>query len=361
MGAEGRHGSCSHRRLSFQQLVEDADVDFKLSKEVKDVPCYIIMPFHRWKSRWDLSIMGLVLLSSFLIPFDIAYRDLLDGDCGAGGTCYLSTTCTFGFFFDFVDLLLTFLFVLDLVFSGFVSYQDENNQWQVTAHETIRYYVRTWLIVDMFAVIPFDLMVEGFCSEDSSLGALGMFKAMRLLRLGKLLKTKQTLVTSTRAVGANGPGSWAAHPDPNATIWRHPPQRASHTTPILPHPIPYSPRPPRPLPSATPTTPTTPTTSTTLATPATPAATRHAHHAHHAHHARYTRHARHARHTRHAILRLVTVGSLSVYPHAGVRPDAHALVCVSLPLDIEGFAPAFLCRDICHPVSHPAISPPTKR
>ena len=180
------------------------------SKEVQNVQWYIIMPFHGWKSRWDLVIMGLVSVrcqqtlpitrasipipsalrlwmsgarpawmaswraslapavhpqvSAFLIPFDIAYREVLEGDCESGG--YLSSRCTFGppapappyfslahtqrflptqpfapplrnanpltalalrllsgFFADLVDIVLTVLFVFDLFLSGFVSYQ----------------------------------------------------------------------------------------------------------------------------------------------------------------------------------------------------------------------------------------------
>jgi len=178
------------KRMSI--VAEAADEEVQSGKVVL-IPWYIIMPFHKWKANWDLTILGLVLISGFLIPFDVAYRhEGLDPEGCASS--FLDSHCSFGFFFDCIDLILLAIFVVDLNLSFFVSFQDEDGKWRTTLRETIRRYARTWLTIDLLAIIPFDQ----FASSEGAV--LGMFKVLRLLRLGKLLKRSQNLVTSTRAV-----------------------------------------------------------------------------------------------------------------------------------------------------------------
>ena len=158
----------SNKRMSI--VAEAADEEIQSAKVVK-VPWYIIMPFHTWKSNWDLTILMLVLVSGFLIPFDIAYRDELDPEECKGTT--FNSSCGFGMMFDTVDLVLLCVFVVDLACSFFVSFQDEDAQWRITLKETSRNYVRTWLTIDLLAIIPFDQ----FASSEGAV--LGMFKVRR--------------------------------------------------------------------------------------------------------------------------------------------------------------------------------------
>ncbi|KAL3904614.1 MAG: hypothetical protein SGPRY_011219 [Prymnesium sp.] len=183
------------RRLSQNarmSIVEDAADEEVQSGRAVERPWYIIMPFFTWKSRWDLMVLLLVLISSYMIPFDVAYRaDIDPPECSS---LFLEPSCTFGFAFDSVEVILIVIFVTDLVFSFFVSFQDADHHWKISITETARQYARTWLVIDLLAIVPFDQ----FASSDASV--LSMSKVLRLLRLGKLLKRSQNMVTSTRAV-----------------------------------------------------------------------------------------------------------------------------------------------------------------
>lgn len=159
------------------------------------VPRYIIMPFHRWKGRWDLVILALVLLSSFVVPFDVAYRQYLDPEECSNGNEYFKGGCPWGLSFDTLEVFFFIIFITDLVISFFVSYQDVDGSWKISLSATSRRYLRTWFIVDLLAVVPFDLVVD---SDEATL--VKLFKVLRLLRLGKLMKRSNELVTSGRAV-----------------------------------------------------------------------------------------------------------------------------------------------------------------
>jgi len=149
-----------------------------LLSEEAPVPWYIIRTDDEWKEKWDLTMIGLVMITCFTIPFDLAYRDALE----SGFTTAL----------DVLDYILIVFFGIDFVLCFFVSEQNDG-VWITSLRETSVLYVKTWFIIDFLAVFPFD----GFSSGGE---VLALFKVLRLFRLGKLLKKKDDVVTSNRAV-----------------------------------------------------------------------------------------------------------------------------------------------------------------
>jgi len=178
--------------IQRMSILQDAADEEMQSGMAVPTPWYIVMPFYTWKSNWDLMVLGLVIVSSYMIPFDVAYRSDIDPK-GCGGS-FLDPECSFGMVVDSMEMVLLAVFVMDLCVSFFVSFQNDDGHWQISVRDTARHYMHTWLIIDLLAIIPF----EQFATSDAAV--LSMSKVLRLLRLGKLLKRSQNLVTSTRAV-----------------------------------------------------------------------------------------------------------------------------------------------------------------
>jgi potassium channel len=86
-----------------------------------------------------------------------------------------------------LDSLVDFLFVVDIILNFFMAYFDEADHLISDKRTIAKRYLRSWFLIDAFAVIPFNLMVTS--SRDySSLARLARLpKLYRLLRMTKLI------------------------------------------------------------------------------------------------------------------------------------------------------------------------------
>mmetsp|Transcript_51424 Transcript_51424/g.111931 ORF Transcript_51424/g.111931 Transcript_51424/m.111931 type:complete len:995 (+) Transcript_51424:117-3101(+) len=125
---------------------------------------HLIIPhYHPYRQVWDLVLFGLVLVSVYLVPMQIAF----------------DFTSTFwvvlGWCFDAA-------FSLDVVLNFFTTYDHDG----VTVFQFKRIainYLRSWFVIDVVSVIPIDQLVSG---GNSSVGRLN--KLIRLVRMFKLLR-----------------------------------------------------------------------------------------------------------------------------------------------------------------------------
>ena len=210
---------------------------------------YIIRPGGARKSVWDVTILALVFISAFSVPLELAYRDLLvtryprgtnvfnglewgklylpHAHCaygiqlaccrlgqamcvgmgiyflGGGGVVYSRIARTlpppprpiFAWLHVVVAPAFIAFFSIDLFQSFFVAYRDMEGVWVVDLRRIAWHYVSSPQLfpVDLLAIVPFQE-----ASEAS--GALALFKVLRLLRLGKVLRLKESLLTSRLGV-----------------------------------------------------------------------------------------------------------------------------------------------------------------
>lgn len=94
------------------------------------------------KKLWD-SVMGIFILLSFILtPFNLAFRD------------YRFKNVQYSSFLYVIDAV----FILD-IFINFISvYEDYNKNLRTEFKEIAKNYYKTWLLVDIFSIIPFDLI-----------------------------------------------------------------------------------------------------------------------------------------------------------------------------------------------------------
>ena len=132
-----------------------------------------------WKSRWDLVIIVLVLYNSFFIPYNFSF------------VTEANTTM------DMFDYFVDFLFLIDMALSFFTGFYDIRGDEVVDLKEIRKKYMSRWFWIDMVAIFPFEVLIIA-SGKNLNVSVFNLFKAPRLLRLGKLAKKLDEFA------GANG-------------------------------------------------------------------------------------------------------------------------------------------------------------
>ncbi|WZN64521.1 potassium voltage-gated channel protein [Chloropicon roscoffensis] len=132
-----------------------------------------------WKTRWDLVIIVLVLYNSFFIPYNFSF--------------VTEANPTMDMFDYFVD----FLFLIDMALSFFTGFYDIRGDEVVDLKEIRKKYMSRWFWIDMVAIFPFEVLIIA-SGKNLNVSVFNLFKAPRLLRLGKLAKKLDEFA------GANG-------------------------------------------------------------------------------------------------------------------------------------------------------------
>ena len=84
--------------------------------------------------------------------------------------------------------LIDLCFLTDIVLTFFTSFTDEQSSLEETRHKRIAAkYIKTWLIFDIFSVIPFDYMLYAVQSDESN-QAFDLFRFSKFARVYKLLR-----------------------------------------------------------------------------------------------------------------------------------------------------------------------------
>eukprot|EP00449_Zooxanthella_nutricula_P060147 CAMPEP_0198558240 /NCGR_PEP_ID=MMETSP1462-20131121/90150_1 /TAXON_ID=1333877 /ORGANISM="Brandtodinium nutriculum, Strain RCC3387" /LENGTH=692 /DNA_ID=CAMNT_0044289057 /DNA_START=21 /DNA_END=2099 /DNA_ORIENTATION=+ len=88
-----------------------------------------------------------------------------------------------------VNCMVDLLFLGDLVLHFFIMYPIKTNYGYILERshtKIIKHYLRTWFIIDLISIIPFDLV--GLLSESSEMNKLKFVKVVRLMRLLRLVR-----------------------------------------------------------------------------------------------------------------------------------------------------------------------------
>ena len=109
----------------------------------------IIYPENRKKGIWDLSITILLLISSIMIPLQIAF--IKKGAKGTSGFMIWMYIIDVSFF---LDILVTFN----------SAFYDIDQDLIDDRKEIAKNYLFGWFTIDLVAIIPFDILLENIAS-----------------------------------------------------------------------------------------------------------------------------------------------------------------------------------------------------
>jgi hypothetical protein len=123
--------------------------------------------------RWDLFVIILVVYNCISIPFEVSF--------GAKFSDHVVMTV--------MDYCIDTCFGLDILITFFTTYVNSKTGSEVTNNKKIAVkYVMGRFWVDLAASVPFELLFAPFFSSDSPLlSVFGLFKLVRLLRLGRII------------------------------------------------------------------------------------------------------------------------------------------------------------------------------
>ena len=154
------------RGATLETLVEDF-----LREGRVPTPWYIIAPEGNGRTVWDTVVLMLVLLSAVSIPGQLAFGNLMPDDLSAALTHFHTA------------LLVVYGF--DLVLWLFTAFEDDSGELAIKLDRIVANYLRTWLIVDLIAVVPWPLGASA-----PGLPRVPVFAMLKVLRLSRVLSNK---------------------------------------------------------------------------------------------------------------------------------------------------------------------------
>ena len=155
--------------IQRQRAVSIKEVPDTMKVLGRDMSWAVIPPDSSWKSKWDYLIIVFVLYNSFFIPFSFSF---------------LETRNSMVEVFDyFVDLM----FLIDMGFSFFTGFYDNRGDEVMDLKDIRTKYFTKWFWIDLVAVFPFEILIIA-SGKNLNVSVFNLFKAPRLLRLGKLAK-----------------------------------------------------------------------------------------------------------------------------------------------------------------------------
>ncbi|XP_072311602.1 voltage-gated inwardly rectifying potassium channel KCNH6 isoform X2 [Eucyclogobius newberryi] len=160
-------------------LESDVLPEYKL--QVPETTRWILLQYSPFKAFWDWIILILVLYTAVFTPYSAAF--LLDehGDVRQRSCGY---TCNP---LNVADLLVDVLFIVDIVINFRTTYVDQNDDVVTQPVRIAKHYMKGWFPIDLFAAVPFDLLI--FRSGSDEMATLtSLLKTARLLRLVRVAR-----------------------------------------------------------------------------------------------------------------------------------------------------------------------------
>ncbi|KAM4624483.1 voltage-gated inwardly rectifying potassium channel KCNH6, partial [Polymixia lowei] len=164
-----------------QVLSLESDVLPEYKLQVPETSWWILLHYSPFKAFWDWIILLLVLYTAVFTPYSAAF--LLDehGDVHQRSCGY---TCDP---LNVVDLMVDVLFIVDIVINFRTTYVNHNDEVVTRPSGIAKHYMKGWFPIDLFAAIPFDLLVFRSGSDEMAT-LIGLLKTARLLRLVRVAR-----------------------------------------------------------------------------------------------------------------------------------------------------------------------------
>ncbi|XP_061667101.1 potassium voltage-gated channel subfamily H member 6 [Syngnathoides biaculeatus] len=164
-----------------QVLSLESDVLPEYKLQVPETTRGILLHYSPFKAFWDWIILLLVLYTAVFTPYSATF--LLDEHSGVrqrscGYTCNP---------LNVADLMVDILFIVDIVINLRTTYVDHNDEVVTQPGKIAKHYIKGWFPIDLFAAIPFDLLI--FRSGSDEMATLtSLLKTARLLRLVRVAR-----------------------------------------------------------------------------------------------------------------------------------------------------------------------------
>ncbi|XP_039225785.1 potassium voltage-gated channel subfamily H member 2 isoform X1 [Crotalus tigris] len=164
-----------------QVLSLGADVLPEYKLQAPRIHKWTILHYSPFKAVWDWLILLLVIYTAIFTPYSAAF--LLNNQDGRDHrACGYSCSPL-----NVVDLIVDIMFIIDILINFRTTYVNSNEEVVSHPAKIAIHYFQGWFLIDMVAAIPFDLLIFGSGSEETTT-LIGLLKTARLLRLVRVAR-----------------------------------------------------------------------------------------------------------------------------------------------------------------------------
>ncbi|CDQ57751.1 unnamed protein product [Oncorhynchus mykiss] len=142
---------------------------------------FTILHYSPFKAMWDWLILLLVIYTAILTPYSAAFL-LNDREEQMRRECGYSCNPL-----NVVDFMVDIMFIVDIVINFRTTYVNLNEEVVSQPGKIAIHYFKGWFLIDMVAAIPFDLLIFGSGSDETTT-LIGLLKTARLLRLVRVAR-----------------------------------------------------------------------------------------------------------------------------------------------------------------------------
>jgi len=137
-----------------------------------------LLPFSKNVERWDMLMMSLLVVTSAVTPFEVAF---LESQVGI---------------LFFINCAMDVCFITDMIMQFWMAYRDDlgkqgRGAWVMDLRLIRARYLKSWFIVDLISILPFDGLghiLKAQASNSQSGSTLSSMRIIRLVRMARLLK-----------------------------------------------------------------------------------------------------------------------------------------------------------------------------
>ncbi|KAL6100768.1 kcnh7 [Pungitius sinensis] len=164
-----------------QVLSLGADVLPEYKLQTARIDKFTILHYSPFKAVWDWLILLLVIYTAILTPYSAAFL-LNDTEESKRRECGYSCSPL-----NVVDLMVDIMFIIDILINFRTTYVNLNEEVVSDPAKIAIHYFKGWFLIDMVAAIPFDLLIFGSGSDETTT-LIGLLKTARLLRLVRVAR-----------------------------------------------------------------------------------------------------------------------------------------------------------------------------
>ena len=188
----------SSQRMDGDDDADDSDDD-DIGEEFRGnifprrlAPPYIMNPLEDWRLTWDLFTIILIVFVMLVTPFELAFISTVSfRHKFERVTPVIVANKHTGLWF--ANQTVNLGFVIDIVFNFLTAVFDEKqHRWIMSHGEIASLYLRSWFILDVGTIVPFD----EFAGSETSL--IRLLRLLRLFKLVKVLKSEKVVSRVSR-------------------------------------------------------------------------------------------------------------------------------------------------------------------
>jgi len=141
--------------------------------------------------RWDLIIGAAMLFTCFVTPYEVAF------------------VAKSGYGLFVMNTLVNTVFIIDIILQFRIMYRDENGQYEGDPWLISLNYLKTWFIIDVVSILPFDIirreeerqLMEPGAEVSPEIQLMRVVRLLRLLKLFRLVRAARLLSRWDHLIG----------------------------------------------------------------------------------------------------------------------------------------------------------------